>query len=131
LARILPELVSVGDELVVAVDDSTTDASADVARRFTKKVYSVPHSAYQGRGRAEDLNPIEWMLPYCSGDWVLRMDQDETLSSLWHDRSYVDNLMGDSAATHYCIPRRMVVPPGDRYIANGAWYPDFQLRLYR
>src|SRR5437868_4056411 len=105
LARILPELVDVGDELVVAVDDTTTDASAEVARRFTDKVYPVPHGAYMGRGRAEDLNPIECMLPYCNGDWILRMDHDETLSSLWHDRSYVDGLLDDRAATHFCIPR--------------------------
>src|SRR5205823_10834615 len=38
LARILPELVTVGDELVVGVDDSTTDSSAEIARRFTNKV---------------------------------------------------------------------------------------------
>jgi hypothetical protein len=131
LARILPELADVGDELVVGVDDTTTDASAAVARRFTKKVYPVPHSSYMGRGRAEDLNPIECMLPHCSGDWILRIDHDETLSSLWHDRAYVNSLLDDRAATHFCIPRRMVVPPGDRFVASGMWFPDFQLRLYR
>ena len=131
LARILPELVNVGDELVVAVDDSTTDGSAAVARRFTDKVYPVPHASYMGRGREADLNPIECMLPYCNGDWILRLDHDETLSSLWHDRAYVDSLLDDRGATHFCIPRRMVVPPGDRFVSTGFWVPDFQLRLYR
>jgi hypothetical protein len=131
LTRILPDLVGIADELVIGYDDSTSDGSVEVARRFTDKVYPVPHAAYMGRGRAEDLNPIECMLPYCSGDWVLRIDHDETLSPLWHDRGYVESLLDDRDATHFCIPRRMVVPPGDRYIASGAWYPDFQLRLYR
>src|SRR5579883_603958 len=112
LARFLPELTGVGDELVVAIDDTTTDGSADVARRFTDKVYPVPHISFFGRGRAEDLNAVECMLPYCAGDWVLRVDKDETLSPQWHDRGYVEALLSDRAATHVCIPRRMVVPPG-------------------
>jgi hypothetical protein len=61
----------------------------------------------------------------------LRVDQDETLSDLWHDRNYVSRLLSDRTATQYWIPRRMVAPPGDRYICNGRFHPDFQLRLYR
>jgi hypothetical protein len=131
LARFLPELGDVGDELVIGVDDSTTDGTAEVARRFTAKVYPVPHRSFFGRGRAEDLNAVECMLPHCGGDWILRIDHDETLSPLWHDRGYVEGLFADRAATHWSIPRRMVVPPGDRFIASGVWYPDYQLRLFR
>ena len=71
------------------------------------------------------------MLPYCHGDWLFRVDQDETLSALWHDPSFVSSLLQDRVATKYEIPRRLVVSPGDRYISSGRWYPDYQLRLYR
>jgi hypothetical protein len=131
LARYLPELGDVGDELVIGVDDTTSDATIEVARRFTAKVYPAPHRSFLGRGRAEDPNAVEWMLPHCSGEWVLRIDHDETLSALWHYRGYVESMLGDRAATHWSIPRRMVVPPGDRYISSGVWYPDYQLRLFR
>jgi hypothetical protein len=131
LARFLPELAAVGDELVVGVDDTTTDGSVDVARRFTNDVYPVPHAGFFGRGRADDLNAVECMLPHCHGDWVLRIDHDETLSPHWHDGKYVETLLDDRAATHFSIPRRMVVPPGDQYAWDGAWYPDYQLRLFR
>jgi hypothetical protein len=131
LARILPDLVDVGDELVIGIDETNTDESPAVARRFTNKVHTVPHAAFFGRGREDDLNAVEYMLPYCSGDWVLRIDHDETLSALWHDPSYVASLLDDHAATHFSIPRRMVVPPGDRYISSGGWFPDYQLRLFR
>ena len=131
LARILPELRWIADELVIGVDDTTTDASAEVARQFTDRVYPVPHAGFAGRGRAEDLNAVECMLPHCRGDWLLRIDHDETLSPHWHDRGYVTALLDDRYATHYWIPRRWVVPPGDRYISNGHWHPDYQLRLFR
>jgi hypothetical protein len=131
LARILPDLAEVGDELVIGIDETNTDRSADVARRFTKKVHTVPHASFFPRGREDDLNAVEFMLPYCSGDWVLRIDHDETLSALWHDPGYVASLLDDHATTHFCLPRRMVVPPGDRYISSGYWFPDYQLRLFR
>ena len=131
LARILPEMRGIGDELVIGIDDTTTDGSAAVARQFTDRIYPVPHESFRGRGRPDDLNPIECMLPYCRGEWLLRIDQDETFSPHWRDRTYVDRLLNDRTATQYLIPRRLALPPGDRYIATGHWFPDFQLRLYR
>jgi hypothetical protein len=131
LARILPELREIADELVIGIDDTNTGATAEVAREFTDRIHPVPHEGFRGQGGANDLNAVECMLPYCNGDWVLRVDQDETLSALWHDPSYILNLLQDRAATQYWIPRRLVMPPGDRYICSGRWYPDYQLRLYR
>src|SRR5450759_2105702 len=104
LARILPELCRIGDELAIGIDDTTTDATAEIARQFTDRIYPVPHAGFRGRGRPEDLNAVECMLPHCRGDWVLRVDQDETLSPLWHDRDYVSGLLDDRAATQYWIP---------------------------
>ncbi len=131
LGRILPELAQIGDELVIGIDETTTDRTAQVARQFTDKLYPVPHEGFRGRGRPDDLNAVECMLPHCSGEWVLRIDQDETLSPHWQDRAYVSGLLEDRTATQYLIPRRLVVPPGDRYISSGRWCPDYQLRLYR
>jgi hypothetical protein len=131
LARIVPELHDIAGELVIGIDDTTTDRTAEVARAFTDHVHPAPHEGFRGRGRPEDLNAVECMLPHCHGDWVLRVDQDETLSPLWQDRSYVSRLLEDRFTTHYWIPRRWVVPPGDRYISNRHWRPDYQLRLFR
>jgi Glycosyl transferase family 2 len=131
LPRMLPSLLDIGDELVVGIDDTTTDGTAEVARRFTDRIYPVAHAGFMGRGGDDDLNAVECMLPHCRGEWVLRVDQDETLSSLWHDRGYVARLLGDRYATHYWIPRRWAVPPGDSFIASHHWYPDYQLRLFR
>ena len=131
LARILPELADIGDELVIAIDDTTTDGTREVARQFTDQIHPVTHAGFCGRGRPEDPNAVECMLPHCHGDWILRVDQDETLSPQWHDRSYVARLLADRFATHCWIPRRWALPPGERYISNRHWQPDYQLRLFR
>jgi glycosyltransferase involved in cell wall biosynthesis len=131
LARVLPELRDIGDELVIGIDDTTTDATAEVARQFTDRIFPVPHEGFRGRGRPDDLNAIECILPECKGDWLMWIAQDETLSPLWHDKAYVNRLLDDRPATQYWIPRRLVVPPGDRFVCSANFFPDYQLRLYR
>src|SRR5262245_35233056 len=100
LARVLPELHDIGDELVIGIDDTTIDRTAEVAREFTDRIHTIPHAGFCGRGRPDDLNALECVLPHCRGDWVLRIDQDETLSHHWHDREYIDSLISDRSTTH-------------------------------
>src|SRR5215203_2992514 len=74
-ARALLELVRpVVDEIVVGVDDSddhgTMEACADLAdRRLSFASTGVP------------CRPIGWILRQCSGDWILRLDDDEVPSA--------------------------------------------------
>lgn len=131
LPHVLPSLQGIADELVVGIDDKTEDNTAAIAHQYTDKVYPVRHEGFCGDGRKDHPNAVEDMLPYCSGQWVLRVDHDETLSPLWSNRKHVTSLLQDRYATHYWIPRRWVVPPGTHFISNRRWYPDYQLRLFR
>jgi hypothetical protein len=124
LPRILPQFQRIADELVVIVNSSTNDNSEQVAREYTSNVFLVPHEVVPEKQAVRMVTP-------CTGDWILTMVDDETLSSRWEDRSYVDRLMRDRYATHYWVPRRWLVPPGNQFIANSRWYPDFQMRLFR
>jgi hypothetical protein len=130
LNRILPRLSSIGDELVIAIDDSTIDDTAAVASRYTDKIYPVCHEEF-GTAKPGVATALEEMMSLCRGDWVLVIDHDESLSSLWDDPVYLRSLLQDRYATHYWIPRRWVVWPGDRFISSRHWYPDYQLRLFR
>ena len=125
LAEIVPSLLGVADELVIGVDDSSSDGSIDAARSYTEKVISVPHAVLAAGGG------IPLLMQSCTSDWILRIDHDETLSSHWNDRCYVDRLLANHAVTHMWIPRRWIVPPGDRYLSTFPWQPDYQLRLFR
>lgn len=124
LARILPQFQRVADELVVVVNSSTVDNSEEIAREYTSNVSLVPHELIPENQSAR-------IVACCSGDWILGMLDDETLSAHWEDRNFVSQLLGDKPATHYWIPRRWLVPPGERFISNSRWYPDQQMRLFR
>ena len=70
----------IGDELVIGIDDrqpiQRPKSPAGSPRR------STPFPRRFSRARRPDaLNAVECMLPYCNGDWLLRVDQDETLSA--------------------------------------------------
>jgi glycosyltransferase involved in cell wall biosynthesis len=89
LGRAISHLRTVSPDVVVAVDDSATDRTFDVAREHTDEVYCLPHRCFLAAGQPEHVNALEDMLPYCRGNWVLRIDQDETLSDKWTDPVYV------------------------------------------
>ncbi len=124
LERCLQSIAAAGiaRELVVVVDDTTTDDSESIARRFTPKVLRMETHGYIECCLAQ-------MAAACSGDFVLRIDDDETLGGEW------DALAGDAndsgAFTHFLVPRRWLVPGEDCFISSDEWFPDLQLRLFR
>jgi polysaccharide pyruvyl transferase WcaK-like protein len=109
-------------EIVVCVDRTTTDQTTRIARRFTDQVHLVETLGY--------IEPsLMAMSSLCSKAFVLRIDDDETLGGDWHQR--VDWVSKFNEITHFFVPRRWLVPPGDKFIADEPWFPDLQLRFYR
>jgi glycosyltransferase involved in cell wall biosynthesis len=114
------------DEIVVAVDSDTTDETAAVARRFTPHVHLI-----ETGGTLESALPV--MVSHCSADYLLRIDDDETLGGNW-DRAPLEALVRFNDLTHLILPRRWLLPPGPegpRFIASEPWFPDYQLRFFR
>lgn len=124
LERCLRSIVDTGvaRELVVLVDEATTDDSESVARRFTSKVLRL-----QTQGCIE--LSLSALAAACSGDFVLRLDDDETMGGRW-DLPIADG-RDSEAFTHFLIPRRWLTPGQDYFISSGDWFPDLQLRLFR
>ena len=132
LRRVLPSLRKVADQLVVGVDDASCDSSEDVAREFADLVLPISHEHYTGmNGDPNHITSIEVAMPHFSGDWIFRVDHDETLGPTLENRSRIDSLLDDRHTTHYWIPRRWVIPPGDRFVSSHPWHVDYQMRLYR
>jgi hypothetical protein len=131
LKRILPALRQLADQLVVGIDDATTDDSAAIARQFADVVIACPHRCFQFDGNPASVNPLEYGISHCKGDWILRVDHDETLGPGWADKERIASLLSDRTVTNYWIARRWAVPPGDRFISSGPWHPDYQVRLFR
>jgi len=118
-------------EIVVCVDADTTDETASLARRFTPHVHLI-----ETGGTLESALPA--MVSHCSADYLLRIDDDETLGGNW-DRAQLEALVRFNDLTHLILPRRWLVPPGPegtpegtpRFIASEPWFPDYQVRFFR
>lgn len=63
------ESVKWADEIVVVVDDRTTDKTAQIAKKYTDKVYL---KKFEGFGRQ-----CQFALQKATGGWVLKIDADE------------------------------------------------------
>ena len=112
------ESVRWADEIVV-VDSESTDATVEVARRYTDKVIvrSWPGYIAQKNFAAEQA----------SHDWILSLDADERVSS--ELAAEIRQLLNGAAdAAGYRLPR--VTYHLGRWIRSTDWYPDYQLRLY-
>jgi len=106
------------DEIVV-VDSGSTDATLEIARRFTDRVIVRPFRGF-GEQKAAALAET-------SGDWVLNLDADEAVSE--ELASQIQKLLnGSPKACGYVTPRLTYYL--GRPIRHCGWYPDYQLRLF-
>jgi len=108
--------VTWADEIVL-VDTGSTDATVDIARRFTDKVYVRPLSTFSGqRNFGADM---------CDSDWVLFLDADEEATEAF--RSETEGLLASGAHEAYYVSFATFM--------FGGWlrhYPSLQyhIRLY-
>jgi glycosyltransferase involved in cell wall biosynthesis len=119
-ARLEAALASVAwaDEIVV-VDARSVDATADVARRASARVFIEDWPGFpQQKNRAASL---------ASHDWILSIDADEQVSPALAEEIRA-LLAGGPIAAGYRIPR--VTRAFGRELRATDWYPDWQLRLY-
>jgi hypothetical protein len=119
LAALLELLRDRVDEIVVAVDDRADTAALGPVRERADRVVLVPYAPPPGR-------MLPWLYAQCTGDWVLRLDDDEVPS-----RALLDGLrsLADPSVTHVWLPRRWLYGGEDTYLDAWPWVPDFQLRL--
>lgn len=131
--RIEPALQSVhgwADEIIV-LDSGSTDATLDIARRYTDKIWVGDWPGYgPQRNRA---------LRKASGDWVLTLDADERVTQELRDE--IDRKLSDPALaltllkmpwrTYFCgAPLRFgrfSVPQARLFRRIGARYRDLQV----
>src|SRR3989344_1403190 len=60
------------NEIVVVVDDKSTDKTAEISRKYTSKVYL---HRFEGYGKQK-----QFALNHATGEWVLSLDADEVVS---------------------------------------------------
>ena len=107
------------DEIIV-VDAESTDATVEIARRHTDRVFVRPWVGY-GPTR-------NWALEQARGDWILVVDADERVPPGLR-REIESAISRRDAPDAFYIPRRLIFL-GHR-LRHGGSYPDYQLRLLR
>ena len=115
------ETVSWADEIIV-VDSSSTDGTAEIARKHTDKVFNREFRGYKDKHEFADS--------MTTGDWIFWIDADERvtpelLSSVEALRKKDDTDLPDG----FRIARKTWY--AGRWIKHSGWYPDYQMRLYR
>jgi glycosyltransferase involved in cell wall biosynthesis len=121
-SRITRSLESVKwcDEIVV-VDSGSTDATLEICKRYTDRIYQRAWPGYVEQKR--------FALGQCQSEWILNLDADEEVSPALRDEIIKDVLENSAALDGYQINR--VVFYLNRWWRKGGWYPEFRLRLCR
>ncbi len=125
IERCLRSILNSGfaDEIVVCVDRTTTDKTYEIARSLADHVHLVSTDGYLE-------SALPQMAALCSGDFILRLDDDERLGGHW-TREGFESLAAVNDLTHLNIFRRWIVDDGQNFIAAPPWFPDVQMRLFR
>lgn len=147
----LTSIAGLDGEVVVLLDDRTSDRTAEICRSHGATVYIEPWRGFPAqRNRALDL---------CRGTWVFFIDGDERLTGELRaeiqavvsitreqenkkqrtknkqDQHGVQSVMitrspgQEQSPTGYWIPRHNLF--FGKALRGGGWYPDHQLRLLR
>ena len=109
------------DEIVV-VDSFSTDATMDIARTFTDRIFQRPW-----RGFGDQKN---YAMDQASTDWVFILDSDERISvELQAEIEAVLSAGSKDGPVAYYVPRHNYY--FGSLVLNAGCYPDYQLRLFR
>lgn len=104
---------------IVVVDSGSTDATCDIARRHTDKVYTIPWRGFGPQKQAA--------VDLASHDWILNVDCDERVSPELADE--IKRILSQKAPHYvYSVPRRTFL--GRTEIKHCGWSPDRTIRLF-
>ncbi len=113
------ESVSWCEEKIVVVDARTTDKTAEVARRFTEKVYLQEWLGYGGQKN--------FGIREASNDWILSLDADERVPSELAEE--IQKVLENPQHDGYYILFTTYI--GDKRLRFGGMQNDWHLRLFR
>ena len=107
------------DEIVVVIDDRTSDRTEVIAREYTDKVFL---QKWLGYGEQKNLG-----IEKAANDWILSIDADERVSSELAEET--QKVLKNPQHDGYYILFHTYI--GDRRLRFGGMQNDWHLRLFR
>jgi len=111
--------VAWADELIV-LDSGSQDATVEICRKYTKKVYFSED--WQGFGVQKNR-----VLAYTQGEWVLSLDADEVIPE--NLQIEIQQAVQQTEYTAFRVSRLSRFM--GRWIHHSGWRPDYVTRLFR
>jgi hypothetical protein len=123
LLELLAQLELFADEIIVGVDEGSSDGTLELARRHADLVCRFRHGG--------DFNPAELLpLGRTRCDWILRIDDDERVDERLP--SVLAELVADERYTHWYLPQLTVVQADPPLVLDQPpWHPVWVVRLFR
>jgi glycosyltransferase involved in cell wall biosynthesis len=106
---------------VIVVDGESEDKTAELARRFTGKVFV---RKWEGYGASKNF-----ALEHCTSEWVLWLDADERATKDLSSEIQFVLGQGVSSFVGYEIPRKAFFL--GKWIKHCGWYPGYVTRLFK
>ena len=107
------------DEIVVVVDDGSSDDTEQVARRYTDRVFLRPFEGFSVLR--------QWADDQTTSDWILSLDCDEIVTPAL--AAEIRDELSAPRANAYQVPRLDFM--FGRWLRRGGMYPQYHVRLYQ
>ena len=106
---------------IVFIDNSSTDKTVEIAKKYTSKVFIRPNDPVM-------LNKNKnFGFEKASGDWILSLDADERITP--ELSAEIRKSIRGNQYSGYEIPRKNII--FGKWIKHSLWWPDLNLRLFR
>ncbi len=120
LSRVVSSVKLLADEIIVVVDEASTDKTLAVAKRLKCQVFTHPHT-----GIVEPMR--NFAITKAAGSWILLLDADEQVSEGLANE--VKKIVSADKADYVRLPRKNVI--FGKWIKSDHWWPDYVYRLFK
>lgn len=119
LQRAINSIKGLADDIVV-VDMKSTDSTVKVAKDLGARVYEHRRVGYVEPAR-------NYAISKSTGDWILILDADETVSSGLLAK--LREISQKSKSTYFRIPRKNI--NFGKWMKHSRWWPDYNIRFFK
>ena len=120
IARCLESIKACVDEIIVIIDDESSDKTLEIVKSFP----NVKYETIKWLGYAKTK---QYAVSLCTNDWILWIDADETVTN--ELSSELISLKSSSPSfSAYSVPRKAYFL--GKWIKHSGWYPGRVTRLF-